>query len=90
MKENEKVLVIGIVLLDYVCVCYIHLASDVIWCVYILGVQNTFSIITPYKGYIVQSLEEKDVFDWLYALNPLLAGQIKSQLGNKRRNNPTS
>ena len=55
-----------------------------------LGVQNTFSIITPYKGYIVQSLEEKDVFDWLYALNPLLAGQIKSQLGNKRRNNPTS
>jgi len=46
----------------------------------LLGVRNTFSIITKHRGYLLQSIEGKDVFDWLYALNPLLAGQLKSKL----------
>eukprot|EP00095_Tigriopus_kingsejongensis_P003044 maker-scaffold971_size75022-snap-gene-0.8 protein:Tk03044 transcript:maker-scaffold971_size75022-snap-gene-0.8-mRNA-1 annotation:"kinesin 3b isoform x14" len=28
------------------------------------------------KGYLIQTLSDKDLHDWLYAINPLLAGQI--------------
>lgn len=39
--------------------------------------RNTFSVVTKYRGFLVQPLIEKHVHDWLYAFNPLLAGQIK-------------
>jgi len=38
---------------------------------------NTFSIITRYNGYLIQTPSDKDFHDWLYAINPLLAGQIR-------------
>ncbi|CRL07187.1 CLUMA_CG020172, isoform A [Clunio marinus] len=40
---------------------------------------NTFSVVTKYRGYLLQTLFDKEVHDWLYAINPLLAGQIKSR-----------
>ena len=39
--------------------------------------RNTFSIVSKYRGFLIQPLAEKDVHDWLYAFNPLLAGQIR-------------
>ncbi|CAF0915270.1 unnamed protein product [Adineta ricciae] len=41
--------------------------------------RNTFSIVSKYRGFLIQPLAEKDVHDWLYAFNPLLAGQIRSR-----------
>ena len=38
---------------------------------------NTFSVITKYNGYLIQTPSDKDFHDWLYAVNPLLAGQIR-------------
>ena len=39
--------------------------------------RNTFSVVTKHRGFLIQPLIEKHVHDWLYAFNPLLAGQIK-------------
>lgn len=41
-------------------------------------VRNTFSVLTKHRGFLMQTLDDKDFHDWLYALNPLLAGQIRS------------
>ncbi|XP_017782676.1 PREDICTED: kinesin-like protein unc-104 isoform X6 [Nicrophorus vespilloides] len=40
---------------------------------------NTFSVVSKHRGYLLQTLHEKEVHDWLYAINPLLAGQIRSK-----------
>lgn len=45
---------------------------------------NTFSVVSKHRGYLLQTLHEKEVHDWLYAINPLLAGQIRSK--SARRN----
>lgn len=50
-------------------------------------VPNTFSVVTKHRGYLMQTLGDKEVHDWLYAINPLLAGQIRSKLA---RTVPTS
>ncbi len=39
--------------------------------------KNTFSITSKQNGFLIQTLNEKDLHDWLYAINPLLAGQIR-------------
>lgn len=39
--------------------------------------QNMFSVATKNRGFLLQTLAEKEIFDWLYALNPLLAGEIR-------------
>lgn len=38
---------------------------------------NTFSVVSKHRGYLLQTLHEREVHDWLYAINPLLAGQIR-------------
>ncbi|XP_045537254.1 kinesin-like protein unc-104 [Papilio machaon] len=38
---------------------------------------NTFSVVSKERGYLLQTLGDKEVHDWLYAINPLLAGQIR-------------
>ncbi|CAH0563531.1 unnamed protein product [Brassicogethes aeneus] len=48
-------------------------------------VPNTFSVVSKHRGYLLQTLHEKEVHDWLYAINPLLAGQIRSK---SSRSNP--
>ncbi|XP_046405609.1 kinesin-like protein unc-104 isoform X2 [Ischnura elegans] len=47
-------------------------------------VPNTFSVVTKHRGYLLQTLGDKEVHDWLYAINPLLAGQIRSKLSRRR------
>ena len=37
----------------------------------------TFSISTKDSGFLVQTANEKELNEWLYAINPLLAGQIR-------------
>lgn len=44
---------------------------------FLQSARNTFSVVSKYRGFLIQPLAEKDVHDWLYAFNPLLAGQIK-------------
>ena len=49
--------------------------------------RNTFSVATKLRGFLLQSIDDGDFHDWLYAINPLLAGQIRrvkrqSVLGN--------
>ncbi|RWS15771.1 kinesin-like protein unc-104 [Dinothrombium tinctorium] len=39
---------------------------------------KAFTIVTKHKTYVMQTITDKEVHDWLYAINPLLAGQIKS------------
>ena len=59
------------------------------------GVSHSFSIVTYQRGYLIQvnyssnsnsvdfriqAASDRDLHDWLYAINPLLAGQIKSKV----------
>ncbi|XP_045774783.1 kinesin-like protein unc-104 isoform X7 [Maniola jurtina] len=46
---------------------------------------NTFSVVSKERGYLLQTLGDKEVHDWLYAINPLLAGQIRCGAGRGRR-----
>ena len=61
------------------------------------GVSHSFSIVTYQRGYLiqvndvtnsdhhgypVQAASDRDLHDWLYAINPLLAGQIKSKVNH--------
>ncbi|KAK3104520.1 hypothetical protein FSP39_003955, partial [Pinctada imbricata] len=43
----------------------------------LLKTRNTFSVLTKHRGFLMQTLDDKDFHDWLYAINPLLAGQIR-------------
>lgn len=38
---------------------------------------NTFVVCTKHRGVLLQALNDKDMNDWLYAFNPLLAGTIR-------------
>ncbi|KAM3824021.1 kinesin-like protein KIF1B isoform 3-T4 [Vipera latastei] len=40
---------------------------------------NTFAVCTRHRGVLLQALNDKDMSDWLYAFNPLLAGTIRSK-----------
>ncbi|XP_021372883.1 kinesin-like protein unc-104 isoform X4 [Mizuhopecten yessoensis] len=51
----------------------------------LLKARNTFSVLTKYRGFLMQTLDEKDFHDWLYAINPLLAGQIRSTLSRRKQ-----
>ncbi|XP_058827514.1 kinesin-like protein unc-104 isoform X4 [Topomyia yanbarensis] len=53
-------------------------------------VPNTFSVVTKHRGYLLQTLGDKEVHDWLYAINPLLAGQIRSRLARRNVNGSSS
>ncbi|XP_064643159.1 kinesin-like protein unc-104 isoform X6 [Lineus longissimus] len=46
---------------------------------------NTFSVMTKHRGFLLQTIEDKDIHDWLYAINPLLAGQIRSKLARRKQ-----
>lgn len=40
---------------------------------------NTFAVCTEHRGILLQASSDKDMHDWLYAFNPLLAGSIRYQ-----------
>lgn len=44
-----------------------------------LNIGYVFTLTTKHRVYLIHSDSEKDLHDWVYALNPLLAGQIKSK-----------
>ncbi|XP_034294737.1 kinesin-like protein KIF1B isoform X8 [Pantherophis guttatus] len=44
---------------------------------------NTFAVCTRHRGVLLQALNDKDMSDWLYAFNPLLAGTIRSKLARR-------
>ncbi|XP_074233555.1 kinesin-like protein KIF1B isoform X4 [Camelus bactrianus] len=44
---------------------------------------NTFAVCTKHRGVLLQALNDKDMSDWLYAFNPLLAGTIRSKLSRR-------
>jgi flagellar biosynthesis chaperone FliJ len=46
---------------------------------------NTFSICTKHRGLLFQT-KERELSDWIYAMDPLLAGSLKSQLSSKKKN----
>ncbi|XP_039756150.1 kinesin-like protein unc-104 isoform X11 [Pararge aegeria] len=51
---------------------------------------NTFSVVSKERGYLLQTLGDKEVHDWLYAINPLLAGQIRSRSARRPRPAPAA
>ncbi|XP_029418717.1 kinesin-like protein KIF1B isoform X8 [Nannospalax galili] len=51
-------------------------------------VPNTFAVCTKHRGVLLQALNDKDMNDWLYAFNPLLAGTIRSKLSRRCPSQP--
>uniref|UniRef100_A0A915JC71 PH domain-containing protein n=1 Tax=Romanomermis culicivorax TaxID=13658 RepID=A0A915JC71_ROMCU len=49
-----------------------------------LKVPNTFSVCTSHRGFLMQTMSNDEVHDWLYAINPLLAGQMRSKSAAKK------
>nr|XP_034989187.1 kinesin-like protein KIF1A isoform X13 [Zootoca vivipara] len=49
-----------------------------------LKTPNTFAVCTEHRGILLQASNDKDMHDWLYAFNPLLAGSIRSKLSRRR------
>jgi len=47
--------------------------------------RNTFSVMTKHRGFLLQTIDDKEFHDWLYAINPLLAGQIRSKLSRRKQ-----
>ncbi|XP_072442187.1 kinesin-like protein KIF1B isoform X14 [Chiloscyllium punctatum] len=48
-----------------------------------LKTSNTFAVCTKHRGILLQASNDKDMYDWLYAFNPLLAGSIRSKLARR-------
>ncbi|XP_034243946.1 kinesin-like protein unc-104 isoform X5 [Thrips palmi] len=46
-------------------------------------IPNSFSMTTKHRSFIMQTLSDRELHDWLYAINPLLAGQIRSKLARR-------
>ncbi|CAG07659.1 unnamed protein product [Tetraodon nigroviridis] len=43
----------------------------------LLRTPNTFTVCTEHRGILLQASNDKEMHDWLYAFNPLLAGTIR-------------
>ncbi|XP_012577605.1 PREDICTED: kinesin-like protein KIF1B isoform X7 [Condylura cristata] len=54
----------------------------------VLKMPNTFAVCTKHRGVLLQALNDKDMNDWLYAFNPLLAGTIRSKLSRRCPSQP--
>ncbi|XP_035379961.1 kinesin-like protein KIF1A isoform X5 [Electrophorus electricus] len=44
----------------------------------------TFAVCTEHRGILLRASNDKEMHDWLYAFNPLLAGSIRSKLSRRR------
>ena len=38
---------------------------------------RTIVVVTAHKVIMLQTLDSKDFYEWLYAISPLLVGQIR-------------
>lgn len=43
----------------------------------LLQTPYTFAVCTEHRGILLQAGNDKEMHDWLYAFNPLLAGSIR-------------
>ncbi|XP_078791280.1 kinesin-like protein KIF1A isoform X7 [Oryzias latipes] len=50
----------------------------------LLRTPNTFAVCTEHRGILLQASNDKEMHDWLYAFNPLLAGTIRSKLSRRK------
>ncbi|XP_017277969.1 kinesin-like protein KIF1A isoform X3 [Kryptolebias marmoratus] len=50
----------------------------------LLRTPNTFAVCTDHRGILLQATNDKEMHDWLYAFNPLLAGTIRSKLSRRK------
>ncbi|XP_019748395.1 kinesin-like protein KIF1A [Hippocampus comes] len=50
----------------------------------LLRTPNTFAVCTEHRGILLQANNDKEMHDWLYAFNPLLAGTIRSKLSRRK------
>ncbi|MED6266979.1 Kinesin-like protein kif1a [Characodon lateralis] len=50
----------------------------------LLRTPNTFAVCTEHRGILLQAVNDKEMHDWLYAFNPLLAGTIRSKLSRRK------
>uniref|UniRef100_A0A672MNN8 plus-end-directed kinesin ATPase n=1 Tax=Sinocyclocheilus grahami TaxID=75366 RepID=A0A672MNN8_SINGR len=44
----------------------------------------TFAVCTEHRGILLQASNDKEMHDWLYAFNPLLAGSIRYTVNRRR------
>lgn len=44
-----------------------------------LCVENAFSVVTKHAGYLFRTSSLREMYDWLYSINPLYAGQLMCQ-----------
>ncbi|XP_045024716.1 kinesin-like protein unc-104 isoform X3 [Daphnia magna] len=72
-KDEKDCIERGVINLSTAIVEYSEDQEDV-------GMVNVFSVITKHRQYLMQTPSDKELYDWLYAMNPLLAGQIRSRL----------
>ncbi|TRY91741.1 hypothetical protein DNTS_018983 [Danionella cerebrum] len=49
-----------------------------------LRAPNTFTVCTEHRNILLQAANDKEMHDWLYAFNPLLAGTIRSKLSRRK------
>ncbi|XP_051984495.1 kinesin-like protein KIF1A isoform X8 [Xyrauchen texanus] len=49
-----------------------------------LRASNTFAVCTEHRNILLQASNDKEMHDWLYAFNPLLAGTIRSKLSRRK------
>ncbi|XP_067220113.1 kinesin-like protein KIF1A isoform X2 [Chanodichthys erythropterus] len=49
-----------------------------------LRAPNTFAVCTEHRNILLQAGNDKEMHDWLYAFNPLLAGTIRSKLSRRK------
>ena len=47
-----------------------------------LQTPNTFAVCTKHRGILLQANNDKNMNEWLYAFNPLLAGTIRYRRGH--------
>ncbi|KAM9469255.1 kinesin-like protein KIF1A isoform 2-T2 [Clarias gariepinus] len=50
----------------------------------LLRTPNAFTVVTEHHGILLQAGNDKEMHDWLYAFNPLLAGTIRSKLSRTK------
>ncbi|XP_017346764.2 kinesin-like protein KIF1A isoform X5 [Ictalurus punctatus] len=50
----------------------------------LLRTPNAFAVVTEHRGILLQASSDKEMHDWLYAFNPLLAGTIRSKLSRTK------
>lgn len=54
--------------------CELILLTRVMFC---FQAPNTFAVCTEHRNILLQAGNDKEMHDWLYAFNPLLAGTIR-------------